>query len=143
LAEEITSSKVTYSQDHIVGHLTFVPIGFVALNKTFKQSSSIDLLFKTSLKNGKSSVTISNSFLPYEGIIRDYIKTYLENSKDSLLATLNRSLSTSEVGNLILNISQNIQFSKFTLDTNKSKIISKMWVEDSKDQKMSISISKR
>ncbi|WGH75489.1 hypothetical protein P8625_15700 [Tenacibaculum tangerinum] len=143
LADSILTAKATYSQDYIVGHVTYVPIGFTALNKKFEQTASVELLFKTSLKNGKAAVSISNTSLPYEASIRAYVNRYLNTSKDSLLQSVNRTLSASEVGNLMLNLSQKLQFSKFQLNYRTKEITGKMWIEGFAAKKMPISITKR
>ncbi|WP_417799514.1 hypothetical protein [Tenacibaculum sp.] len=143
LADSIIQTKVAYNQDQIVGNISYVPIGFTALNKKFKQTAAVDILFKTSLKNGKSAINISNTFLPYEGIIRTYVKKYLTTTKEALLQVVSRTLSTSEIGNLMLNLSQEVQFSKFTLNYNNREITGEMWVKGFADKKMLVSITKR
>jgi len=141
IAERIEAAEVVHQEDHITGRIRFVPKGFSALGETFQIDSSTELLFKTDVENGSTSVTMSNIFLPYEAPIRAYVKSFLKVQEEALKNRIAETIQESEWATLLFNIAEDVQFSKFRLDIDRGEISGVMTFTNLSDATMDVVIT--
>ncbi len=122
IAERIEAAEVLHMEDQIVGRIRFLPKGFSTLEETFQVNTSAELLFKTEIKNGRSSVHLSNVFLPFEVPVRQYLTSFLEQKEKELKKSITEEITDTEFGKVLFNLAEEVQFSKFQLSVDQREI---------------------